>query len=61
MLAPEPRNSNRAQPAGLPASYTIAPRSTLNDTARGSGQQRPIGATGARAFQRLAAKNKARR
>jgi transcription factor SPN1 len=42
LLAPEIKKSNRAQPAGLPASYTIAPRSTF-DASRGAAESGPWG------------------
>ncbi len=59
LLAPDPVNSNRARPAGLPASYTIAPRSTF-DGARGP-EHRPVGAAGLDAFRKLTQKGKGRR
>ncbi|KAK3941954.1 transcription factor iws-1 [Diplogelasinospora grovesii] len=57
MLAPEilPR-SNRAQPAGLPATYTIAPKSTFDGT-RGP-DHRPIGSAGTEAFRKMTQKGK---
>ncbi|KAL2016965.1 hypothetical protein VTK56DRAFT_2799 [Thermocarpiscus australiensis] len=55
LLAPETK-SNRAQPAGLPASYTIAPRSTF-DRSRGA-DYRPIGSGGLEAFRRMTQKGK---
>jgi transcription factor SPN1 len=59
-LAPVVR-SNRAQPAGLPASYTVAPRSTFDGTRAGQPDHRPIGAGGLEAFRRMTQKNKGRR
>lgn len=58
MLAPEPIHSNRARPSGLPASYTVAPRSTFDGTqAPGF---RP-GAGSADAFRKLTQKGKGKR
>ncbi|EAQ89500.1 hypothetical protein CHGG_06119 [Chaetomium globosum CBS 148.51] len=57
MLAPEIKNTNRAQPAGLPASYTIAPRSTF-DASRGPAEFRPVGAAGLEAFRKMTQKGK---
>ena len=59
-LAPVVRG-NRAQPAGLPASYTVAPRSTFDGTRAGQPDHRPIGAGGLEAFRRMTQKNKGRR
>ncbi|KAH6854775.1 hypothetical protein B0I37DRAFT_388669 [Chaetomium sp. MPI-CAGE-AT-0009] len=56
-LAPEIKNTNRAQPAGLPASYTIAPRSTF-DATRGAAEFRPVGAAGLEAFRKMTQKGK---
>jgi transcription factor SPN1 len=56
-LAPVVR-SNRAQPAGLPASYTVAPRSTFDASRAGQPDHRPIGANGLEAFRRMTQKNK---
>ncbi|AEO65569.1 uncharacterized protein THITE_2112678 [Thermothielavioides terrestris NRRL 8126] len=56
LLAPEVK-SNRARPAGLPASYTIAPRSTF-DGSRAVPDARPIGAGGMEAFRRMTQKGK---
>jgi transcription factor SPN1 len=50
--------SNRARPAGLPASYTVAPRSTFDPTRTGQPDHRPIGAGGAEAFRRMTQKGK---
>ena len=58
-LAPEPLHTNRAKPAGLPASYTIAPRSTYDGT-RGA-DHRPIGAGGMEAFRKMTQKGKEKR
>ena len=55
-LAPEPANINRARPAGLPASYSIAPRSTFDGT-RGP-DFRPIGSGGLEAFRKMTQKGK---
>ncbi|GAB1311538.1 Transcription factor iws1 [Madurella fahalii] len=55
LLAPETK-SNRAQPAGLPASYTIAPRSTFDATR--SADYRPIGSGGMEAFRKMTQKGK---
>lgn len=60
MLAPEVR-SNRAQPPSLPASYTIAPRSTYDASAaraQAGAEFRPIGAGGTEAFRRMTTKGK---
>ncbi|KAK0628297.1 hypothetical protein B0T17DRAFT_588461 [Bombardia bombarda] len=59
MLAPDPVNTNRARPAGLPASYTIAPRSTF-DGSRGP-DHRPIGSGGLEAFRKMTQKGKGKR
>lgn len=59
LLAPETK-TNRAQPAGLPTSYTIAPRSTYDGSARSS-EHRPIGAGGIEAFRKMTQKNKGRK
>ncbi|KAK3372348.1 hypothetical protein B0H63DRAFT_292746 [Podospora didyma] len=59
MLAPDPVHSNRARPAGLPASYTVAPRSTFDGT-RGP-DHRPIGSGGNEAFRKMTQKGKTRR
>lgn len=59
-LAPV-NTSNRARPAGLPASYTVAPRSTFDPAAsrqQGQPDHRPIGAGGAEAFRRMTQKGK---
>ncbi|KAL2134578.1 hypothetical protein VTI74DRAFT_11400 [Chaetomium olivicolor] len=56
LLAPEVK-TNRAQPAGLPASYTIAPRSTY-DPSRAPAEYRPIGAGGLEAFRKMTSKGK---
>jgi transcription factor SPN1 len=58
MLAPV-ITSNRARPAGLPASYTVAPRSTF-DGNRGP-DHRPIGAGGLEAFRKMTQKGKGSR
>ena len=55
MLAPSGASNNRARMAGLPSSYTIAPRSTF-DGARGS-DHRPLGAGGMEAFRKMTQKN----
>lgn len=57
LLAPEIRKTNRAQPAGLPASYTIAPRSTF-DASRGAAEFRPVGSAGLEAFRKMTSKGK---
>lgn len=59
MLAPDPINSNRARPAGLPTSYTVAPRSTFDGSQVPSGF-RPIGASGTEAFRKMTQKGKKR-
>ena len=59
MLAPEPTNSNRARPAGLPTSYTVAPRSTFDGSTQVPGF-RPIGASGTEAFRKMTQKGKKR-
>lgn len=59
-LAPVTK-SNRAQPAGLPASYTVAPRSTFDGSRVGQPDHRPIGAGGLEAFRRMTQKNKGRK
>ncbi|KAK3311030.1 uncharacterized protein B0T15DRAFT_408516 [Chaetomium strumarium] len=56
MLAPEVKR-NRAQPAALPASYTIAPRSTF-DASRDTNDARPMGAGTMAAFKRMTQKGK---
>ncbi|KAJ9132331.1 Transcription factor IWS1 [Pleurostoma richardsiae] len=56
LLAPI-TNPNRARPVGLPAAYTVAPRSTFDAQSRGS-DFRPIGAAGADAFRRMTQKGK---
>lgn len=58
-LAPEPINPNRAQRLGLPASYTVAPKSTFDQNR--TGDHRPIGAGGIEAFRKMTAKGKGRR
>lgn len=57
-LAPPVVNPNRAQPVGLPQSYSIAPKSTF-DGHRGEGY-RPIGASSMEAFRRMTQKAKMR-
>ncbi|KAK4103368.1 hypothetical protein N658DRAFT_468098 [Parathielavia hyrcaniae] len=57
LLAPEIKKTNRALPAGLPASYTIAPRSTF-DGSRGAPEFRPVGSAGLEAFRRITQKGK---
>ncbi|KAK4039716.1 hypothetical protein C8A01DRAFT_46823 [Parachaetomium inaequale] len=57
LLAPEIKNTNRAQPAGLPASYTIAPRSTF-DGSRAPAEFRPVGSAGLEAFRKMTQKGK---
>ncbi len=57
MLAPETK-TNRAQPAGLPNSYTIAPRSTYDGSSRGPAEFRPIGSGGLEAFRKMTQKGK---
>ncbi|KAL1873417.1 hypothetical protein VTK73DRAFT_1008 [Phialemonium thermophilum] len=59
MLAPVV-TSNRARPAGLPASYSVAPRSTFDASRRGP-DHRPIGAGGLEAFRRMTQKGKGKR
>lgn len=58
LLRPEAVDSKRARPAGLPASYTIAPKSTFD----GSSQPdfKPIGAAGLEAFRKMTQKGKKR-
>lgn len=56
MLAPETK-TNRAQPAGLPASYTIAPKSTYDGGPRPA-DFRPIGSGGLEAFRKMTQKGK---
>ncbi|KAK4218928.1 transcription factor iws-1 [Rhypophila decipiens] len=58
-LARDPINPNRAQRAGLPASYTIAPKSTFDGNR--AGDHRPIGAGGIEAFRKMTQKGKGRR
>jgi transcription factor SPN1 len=55
-LAPPTANNNRAKPAGLPATYTVAPRSTF-DPNRNDGY-RPLGAGGLEAFRKMTQKGK---
>ena len=59
MLAPLATNNNRARPAGVQASYTVAPLSTFDGT-RGP-DHRPIGAGGIEAFRKMTQKGKGRR
>ncbi|KAK3330697.1 hypothetical protein B0H66DRAFT_544635 [Apodospora peruviana] len=59
LLAPDPVNSNRAQRLGLPASYSIAPRSTFDGTR--SSDHRPIGSGGMEAFRKMTQKGKGKR
>ncbi len=59
-LAPVNTNPNRAMPVGLPRSYTVAPKSTYDASARPA-DFRPIGAGGLEAFRKMAAKAKARK
>ncbi|KAL1840125.1 hypothetical protein VTJ49DRAFT_781 [Mycothermus thermophilus] len=56
-LAPEIRKANRALPAGLPATYTIAPRSTF-DPSRAASEFRPVGSAGLEAFRKMTSKGK---
>ncbi|KAL2169404.1 hypothetical protein VTG60DRAFT_6033 [Thermothelomyces hinnuleus] len=56
LLAPEVKK-NRAQPPGLPASYTIAPRSTF-DPSRAAAEFRPMGSAGLEAFRKMTQKGK---
>lgn len=58
LLAPEPINSNRARPAGLPASYTVAPKSTFDRSSQPD--FKPIGAAGLEAFRKMTQKGKKR-
>ncbi|KAK0656237.1 hypothetical protein B0T16DRAFT_319276 [Cercophora newfieldiana] len=58
LLAPAPINNNRARPAGLPASYTIAPQSTFDRSSQPD--FKPIGAQGLEAFRKLTQKGKKR-
>lgn len=53
-----PGGNNRARMSNLPASYTIAPRSTFDGT-RGT-DHRPVGSGGAEAFRKMTQKNKKR-
>ncbi|KAL8407392.1 hypothetical protein RB594_006287 [Gaeumannomyces avenae] len=55
-LAPENRSS-RAQPPGLPQTYTIAPQSNFDVAARAQ-DYRPIGAGGMEAFRKMTQKGK---
>jgi len=57
-LAPKPLNTNRARPAGLPASYTVAPKSTFD--ASKAPDYKPIGHHGLEAFKKLTQKGKKR-
>lgn len=57
LLAPAV-SSNRARPAGLPASYSIAPKSTFNPSSQPD--FKPIGASGLEAFRKLTQKGKKR-
>lgn len=50
--------SKRARPAGLPASYTVAPLSTFNPSS--APDHRPIGASGAEAFRKMTQRSKKR-
>lgn len=59
-LAPEVRNNNRARPVGLPASYTIAPKSTYIP-GQAPTDHRPIGHSGHEAFRRMTQKGKGKR
>ncbi|KAL2150174.1 hypothetical protein VTH82DRAFT_7850 [Thermothelomyces myriococcoides] len=56
LLAPEVKK-NRAQPPGLPASYTIAPRSTF-DPSRAPAEFRPMGSAGLEAFKKITQKGR---
>jgi transcription factor SPN1 len=56
ILAPEVK-SHRMQPAALPASYTIAPRSTFN-ASEDTKDARPIGAETMAAFRRMTQKGR---
>ncbi len=56
ILAPEVTNPNRARAPGLPATYTIAPRSTFDG--RSGADHRPIGAAGTEAFRKMTQKGK---
>ncbi|KAI1859288.1 uncharacterized protein JN550_012097 [Neoarthrinium moseri] len=55
ILAPQ-MSSNRARVTGLPASYTVAPKSTFEPSRDGS--HRPIGASGMEAFRKMTQKGK---
>ncbi|KAK0390574.1 hypothetical protein NLU13_0078 [Sarocladium strictum] len=55
LLAPKGFN-NKARAAGLPSSYTVAPKSTF-DGARGT-EHRPLGASGMDAFRKMTQKKK---
>lgn len=59
-LAPEVRNNNRARPVGLPASYTIAPKSTYIP-GQAPTDHRPIGHSGHEAFRKMTQKGKGKR
>ncbi|KAK4454732.1 transcription factor iws-1 [Podospora aff. communis PSN243] len=58
LLAPAPLSNNRARPAGLPASYTVAPKSTFDRSSQPD--FKPIGAAGLEAFRKLTQKGKKR-
>ncbi|KAH6657405.1 hypothetical protein BKA67DRAFT_188231 [Truncatella angustata] len=55
MLAPV-NLSNRARVSGLPAAYTVAPKSTFEPSRDGS--HRPIGSSGVEAFRKMTQKGK---
>ncbi|KAK4192568.1 transcription factor iws-1 [Podospora australis] len=57
LLAPETKG-NRAQPAGLPATYTIAPKSTYDASGRAGMEHRPIGSGGMEAFRKMTQRGK---
>lgn len=52
-LEPVRANPNRARPAGMPVSYTIAPISQLGSGAGGGPEHRPVGAGTEQAFRKI--------
>lgn len=52
-LEPVRANPNRARPAGMPVSYTIAPISQLGSGAGGGADHRPVGAGTEQAFRKI--------
>jgi transcription factor SPN1 len=55
-----PSQPSRFRPTELPATYTIAPKSTFDPGMARGGHHRPIGAGGIEAFKRMTQKSKKR-